>query len=152
MATISSEQDQVEVVIPAAYVDDARKALSIEIVFDAERVAEDDPVEWHSAVEILQRDVRLQQQIASAEGDIKVSAVRDGISSPIQHMLDEIVLVVATRLDDTKKYGPLPMGTILDIADELRWAANVVIRIAPPDSIGGLIARGRRDDCFRDER
>lgn len=134
MAT-SSEQDQsAEVVIPAGYLEDARKALSIEIALDAESVAQDDPVERHSTVEILQRDVRLHQQIAAAEGDIKVSAERDGISSPIEHMLDQVVRVVAKRLDDAKEYAPVPMDTILDIADELRWAANEAIRIAPAES------------------
>jgi DNA-binding PucR family transcriptional regulator len=134
MANITSEQDQsVEIVIPATYLEDARKALSIEIALDAESIAQDDPLERHSTVEILQRDVRLQQQILTAEGDVKVSAERDRVSSPIEHMLDEIVRVVAKRLDDAKEYGPTPMGTILDIADELRWAANEAIRIAPSE-------------------
>ena len=134
MATISSEQGQsIEIVIPAAYLEDARKALSIEIALDAESIADDDPLERQSTVEILQRDVRLQQQIAAAEGDVTVSAEQDRVSSPIVHMLDQIVRVVAKRLDDAKEYGPVPMGTILDIAGELRWAANEAIRIAPSE-------------------
>jgi hypothetical protein len=132
MATISSEQDQsAQIVIPAADLEDARKALSVEIALDAEHVAEDHGVERDGSVKILQRDISLQQQIISASSTVTVTAERDHVSSPIEHMLDEIIRIVAKRLDVAGVYAPVPMGTILDIADELRWAATEAIRIEP---------------------
>jgi DNA-binding PucR family transcriptional regulator len=129
MATISSEP--VKITIPAAYLEDARKALAREIASDAESFGHDDVLEQASNAEILQRSLRLHQQVVNASTAVTVTAERDHISSPIEHMLDEIVRIVAGRLDEAKVYGPVPMGTIRDIADELRWVATEAIRVEP---------------------
>jgi hypothetical protein len=39
--------------------------------------------------------------------------------------------VQSERLKTTSRYGPMPMGEILDIAERLRWAAQEAIRVSP---------------------
>ena len=46
-------------------------------------------------------------------------------------MLGDLVRIVAGRLDDARQFGPVPMGTVLDLADELRWAASEAVRLCP---------------------
>ncbi len=117
--------------IPAPYLEDARKAAAIELILDAEGIRDGDLADRANNAEILERNVRVYQQLSAADADVTISAERDTLSSPLEHLLDQIVRVTAKRLNDAKDYGPVPMGTIMDIADELRWAAAEAVRIWP---------------------
>jgi hypothetical protein len=117
--------------IPARYLTDARQALAVELTLSAECLRDGDEQDRASNVDIIERDTRLLSQLSASDDDMTVSAERDNVSSPIEHMLDQIIRVVAARLDEQKQYGPVPMGAILDIAEELRWAASEATRIWP---------------------
>jgi len=53
------------------------------------------------------------------------------VSSPVVHILEDVVRLNSERLHDLAQYGPLPMGDVLDVAERLRWAAEEAIRIEP---------------------
>ncbi len=117
--------------IPAGYLEDARRGAAVEMTMSSESLRDGDAVDRPANVVMLERDVRLHSALCAADGEVEVSAEQDIVSSPIEHMLEQVVRIMAKRLDDVKQYGPIPMGDILDIADELRWAATETIRIEP---------------------
>jgi hypothetical protein len=61
----------------------------------AECLRDGDSQDRASNVDIIERDTRLLSQLSAADDDMTVSAERDNVSSPIEHMLDQIVRVVA---------------------------------------------------------
>lgn len=46
-------------------------------------------------------------------------------------MLEALVQQLEGRLSEAAQYGPVPMGDVLDIAAELRWAAEETVRMNP---------------------
>jgi hypothetical protein len=117
------------IVVPAEYLEDARRALAVEIRDDSAALR--DPSERESSARILRRDVRLLDQLLAATEDTTVEAEKDRISDPIADMLGEMVRVLSKRLEVVRRYGPVPMGDVLDIAERLRWAAEEAIRVEP---------------------
>jgi hypothetical protein len=117
--------------IPAKYLEDVRAALQREIALDGDAFQRADPADQAVNVRIISRDLDLFQQILGADSDTVVSSEKDGTSSPVTHTLEAVVRVLAARLDEEKEYGPINMGAVLDIAEELRWAATEAIRIEP---------------------
>ena len=117
--------------IPAAYLEDARKASATEIALDGEYLRDAGPEDRPGSIKMLEREVRLHAALCATDGDVEVSAEQDNTSSPIEHMLDQVVRILAGRLDEAKGYGPVPMGDILEIADQLRWAATESLRMQP---------------------
>ena len=122
------------ITIPAAYLKDARVAAIREVSEDAGAFANGDTIDLRSNVKILDRSVRLHDELLAATGDVTVTAESDNTSSPITHLLEEMIRVLAERLDDAKGYAPVPMRDVLDIAEELRWAATEAIRLHPTEA------------------
>jgi hypothetical protein len=130
MATIRSSQ--ATVTIPAAYLEDARTALVTEIADDSKslqgRTERDDCA---SSALILRRDLRVLDEVLGATDDVKLTAEHDRTSSPLLHLLEEMVRQLVKRLHNTAQYGPIPMGELLDLTEQVRWAAREAIRIEP---------------------
>jgi hypothetical protein len=131
MATITEVQSSASVLIPAGYLEDARRAVLAEIHNDSSALKDDDAIDRESSASILRRDMRLLDQILGATEDTTVESEQDGTSTPVVEMLEEIIKVLSKRLQRTSDYGPLPMGDVLDIAERLRWAAEEAIRVEP---------------------
>lgn len=136
-ASPSAEPANVElsdatITVPAAYLEDARVALVGEIEIDGTVLrAADAQEDREASARILQRDLRLLEELLHATGDITVTAEHDRVSSPLTGMLDGMVRVLSERLRDVAEYGPIPMGDVLDVAARLRWVAEEAIRIDP---------------------
>jgi hypothetical protein len=125
--------------IPAAYLEDARTAITREIEIDAD-VLRDQQVEAirspksasvDSSAEILRRDLALLDEMLGVTDDVTVTAPHDGCSSPITNMLQAMSRVVAKRLRDEAQYSPLDMGAVLEISERLAWCAREAIQIEP---------------------
>jgi hypothetical protein len=80
---------------------------------------------------ILQRSLRLLDPLLNASGDVQITGEQDITSSPLVHMLEAQIRLLIERLRSAAQYGPMPMGDVLDLAAELRWAAEEAIRIDP---------------------
>jgi hypothetical protein len=80
---------------------------------------------------ILQRSLRLLDPLLNASGDVQITGEQDITSSPLVHMLEAQIRLLIERLCSAAQYGPMPMGDVLDLAVELRWAAEEAIRIDP---------------------
>ncbi len=127
MATMDAQR--VSLTIPAAYLDDARRAIVGEVYDDSDALHNDpgagtDP-------RILLRDVRLLEQLAGASADVELEADQDRVSDPLLHLLEAMARELSKRLASVSRHGPMPMGDVLDIAERLRWAADEAIRICP---------------------
>lgn len=142
MATSSSsDRQRAELTIPATYLEDARAAAVREILSDGEALRTNQAAlhdgrdttaeDRDSSAVILQRSTRVLAALLGASGDVAVTAERDNQSNPLCHTLEELVRLLSERLVDVAQYGPIPMGDVLDIAAELRWAAEETIRIEP---------------------
>ena len=130
MATISSSQ--VTLTIPADYLEDARTALVKEIANDSEMLKADrDDDERASSALILRRDIQLLDELLDATDDVKLTAEQDHISNPLVHLLEGMVRQLVKRSRDAARFGPMPMGEILDLTEGMRWAAQEAIRIEP---------------------
>jgi hypothetical protein len=80
---------------------------------------------------ILRRSLRLLDPLLNATGDVQITAEQDNMSSPLVHMLEAQIRLIIERLRSAAQYGPIPMGDVLDLAAQLRWAAEEAIRIDP---------------------
>jgi hypothetical protein len=82
---------------------------------------------------ILQRSVRLLDPLLSAAGDVdvEISGEQDNMSSPLIHKLEALIRQLIERLRGAAQYGPIPMGEMLDLSGQLRWAAEEAIRMEP---------------------
>jgi hypothetical protein len=131
MATI--EARQVSLAIPAAYLEDARAAAVAEVFEDSDSLKGlryVDLIEPRST-EILRRSLGLLDNLLALRGETTVEGTADGTSSPLAHMLETMIRQLAGRLERLGNYGPLPLGDMLDVIEELRWAAEEAIRITP---------------------
>jgi hypothetical protein len=124
--------------IPAGYLEDFRSAVVREIVGDSDTLQTNhqsvldgrvggDPEDRTSAATALRRDMGLLDQVLHATDETTVKAD----SEDITFVLEEMVRLLAARLDDLKEYGPINLGAVLEIAEQLRWAAENGIAIDP---------------------
>ena len=117
--------------VPAAYLEDARSAVVAGIVSDGDmlRTNHQSVLEGRfggmtedrtSAAATLHRDMRLLDQIVDADGEVTL----EGDSGDLSFVLEEVVRLLAARLDEAKEYSPIDMAAVLNIAKQLRWAAE----------------------------
>ena len=117
--------------IPAAYLEDARSAVVAEIVSDGDMLHTNHQSALEgrfggmtedrtSAAATLHRDMRLLDQIVDADGEVTL----EGESGDLWFVLEEVVRLLAARLDEAKEYSPIDMAAVLNIAKQLRWAAE----------------------------
>ena len=119
------------ITIPADYLEDARSAALAEITNDSDALRTANPEDRGMSTVILQRSLRLLDPLLNATGDVQITGEQDNMSSPLVHMLEAQIRLLIERLRCAAQYGPLPMGEVIDIAAELRWAAEEAIRMAP---------------------
>jgi hypothetical protein len=119
------------ITIPAGYLEDARSGALTEIADDTKALRAAAAQDRESSALILRRDVRLLDPLLEATGDTKLSAEHDNTSSPLVHLLEAMIRSLIVQLDDVARYGPIPMGDVIDISAELHWAAEEAIRINP---------------------
>lgn len=119
------------ITIPADYLEDARSAALAEITNDSDALRTANPEDRGMSTVILQRSLRLLDPLLNATGDVQIAAEQDTTSSPLVHMLEAQIRLLIERLRSTAQYGPMPMGDVLDLAAQLRWAAQEAIRIDP---------------------
>jgi len=129
MGTSSEQTTAATLTVPAGYLDDARRSVVEEIAEDGDRLRVDP--ELDASARILRRDVELLEQLLGATGDTIVKGERDSISHPVTDMLESMCQLLSRRLETVCGYGPVPMGDVLDIAEQLRWSATEAIRIEP---------------------
>ena len=125
--------------IPAKYLEDARSALIKEIELDGEALranqadmrghADPDPTDRDAAAILLRNDLAVLDQLLAANGSTTVSAEHH--REPLVEMLEAMVRILSERLADVVQYGPIPMGEVLDVATQLRWAAEEAIGLEP---------------------
>ena len=135
--TTMQTQPPADVTIPAAYLEDMRSALVVEINHASHAVQTDQddvltgslaaPEDRAAAVRLLREDIHLLDQVLAAAGDTTAAGERDAVT----HALETMVRVLSGRLDDACRYEPIGMGAVLDLAERLRWAATEAIRIEP---------------------
>lgn len=121
----------VSITIPAGYLEDVRSAVVVEIATDSDSIRTALTDDRGSSALILERSMRLLDPLLNAEGDVELRAEDDHISSPLVHMLEALIRLLVERLGNAAQYAPLPMGDVLDVAAELRWAAQEAVRIDP---------------------
>ena len=132
--------ESAKLTIPADYLEDARSALIKEIELDGEALrasqadfradGHNDPTDRDSSALMLRRDLELLGQLP-ADGDAVVTAQHNRMAMPLVEMLEAMARVLSERLVDVVQYGPIPMGDVLDVATQLRWAAEEAIRLDP---------------------
>jgi len=115
------------ITIPAGYLEDVRSAAIAEVASDSRALHGADAADRGMSELILRRSTRL----LNAAGDVELSAESDNTSSPLVHVLEGLIRLLEERLREAAQYGPLPMGDVIDIAAELRWAAEEAIRMLP---------------------
>jgi hypothetical protein len=124
--------------IPASYLEDVRTAAIREVVSDSDmlRINHQNVLDGKfggetedrtSAAAALHRDMGLLDQVLHATGDTTVEAEGEDIT----FVLEETVRLLTARLDEEKGYSPVNMGAVLDLTEELRWAASEAIRLDP---------------------
>jgi hypothetical protein len=124
--------------IPARYIEDFRSAVIREIMGDSDMLrcnhqsvldgrTGGSPEDRMSAATALRRDMGLLDQVLHATGETTVEAAGEDLS----FVLEEMVRLLAGRLDNEKEYGPINLGAVLEIAGQLRWAAENGIEIDP---------------------
>ena len=69
----------------------------------------------------------LTLRLLDATDDTKVTAEPGTLS----YVLEQTARLLSRRLTDVCRYGPLPMGDVVELAARLRWAADEAIRIYP---------------------
>ena len=131
MATTTVDRQSVELVIPAAYLEDARRAAMSEVNDDSEGLARAAVEDRAMAARILSRSSRLLDQLHAGTRDMRLVAENDKMSSPLLHLLEALVHLWVERLRDVAQFRPTPMGDVTELAARLRWAAEEAIRIAP---------------------
>lgn len=134
---ITSSRPAVTITIPSDYLEDARSALVREIDDDSNAIRSNHEdvlrgsdvggADRAGSVRILREDIQLLDQVLDASGDTTVT----GEPGAVTHALDAMARVLSARLEDACGYSPMPMGDVLDVAAELRWAADEAIRIDP---------------------
>jgi 5-methylcytosine-specific restriction endonuclease McrBC regulatory subunit McrC len=128
----STSSEPVRLTIPFDYLEDCRSALVAEIRDKGEQLFREEPDERDSTARMLERDMALLQQVLAAAEDTTVEAEQgDLLSSPIPDMLEVMIRLLSKRLERVCVYGPMPMGDVLDIAEQLRWAASEATRLCP---------------------
>jgi hypothetical protein len=134
-----------EITIPADFLEDVRSALVAELDDDSDRLrtnqaellsgGKDRSENWaratradrDSAVSFLRNDLRMLDELLGATGDTKVIVERDMLF----HVLEAMGRLLTERLREEMGYGPLDMGTVLELGNRLRWTAEQAIRIYP---------------------
>jgi hypothetical protein len=119
------------ITIPAGYLEDVRSAAIAEVASDSRALHGADAADRGMSELILRRSTRLLNPLLNAAGDVELSAESDNTSSPLVHVLEGLIRLLEERLREAAQYGPLPMGDVIDIAAELRWAAEEAIRMLP---------------------
>lgn len=119
------------ITIPAAYLEDAQRALMYEIRSAGEALDGQPPEERPSSMLILQRSTQLLERLLGATTDVTLEAEDDMISNPILHMIEAMIRRLVGRLDELGVYGPLPIGEMLPLMDELRWTMAEAARLNP---------------------
>ena len=131
MAATAPTPEPAVITIPADYLEDARSAALAEITSDSDALRTADPQDRGMSTVILQRSLRLLDPLLNATGDVQIAAEQDTTSSPLVHMLEAQIRLLIERLRSAAQYGPMPMSDVLDLAAQLRWAAEEAIRIDP---------------------
>jgi hypothetical protein len=121
------------ITIPAEYLEDARCALTHEIQDDGEALNGQSPDERPSSTLILKRDMQLLELLLDATEDVTVEVEDDRVSDPVLDMVETMARQVVGRLDRECVYGPLPIGEMLPIVEELRWAMAEGARLNPAE-------------------
>lgn len=139
MATITSEDQSVEVVIPAAYLEDVRTAIVAAIEDDGDMLSTNQqevideksygPDDVDGAVRNLREDMDLLGKVLHVDGETTLS----GNWGAVGHVLQRLARMLAVRLVDQAEYAPMPMRTVLDLTDRLQWALREAIRVAPSE-------------------
>lgn len=119
--------------IPAAYVEDAQRAVMSEIRADSEILDGQPLIERPGSTLVLKRDTQLLEQLLHATGDVTIEAEADHISDPLLTMLEAMIRQLVGRLDRLGVYAPLPLGEMLPVLDELRWAMTQAARLNPAE-------------------
>jgi hypothetical protein len=131
VATTAPSPKPVSITIPADYLEDARSAALVEMTNDSDALRTADPQDRDMSTVILQRSLRLLDPLLNATGEVELMSEQDKTSSPLVHMLEAQVRLLVERLRTATQYEPIPMGDVLDLAAQLRWAAEEAIRIDP---------------------
>ncbi len=133
MADISNRRQDAEITIPAAYLEDARSALTMDInaLRDYETAnvpsGPTGPEDRARALRLLANEITLLKHLHAVCGDTEVTAESDTITKALQ----ATVRVLADQLGAIAEGTPIDMGTVLEVAACLRWAAENAIQLDP---------------------
>jgi hypothetical protein len=130
MATAPSPKP-VSLNVPFQYLEDFRNAAITEVASDSDALRSAAAGDRPSSELTLRRSAQLLKPLFETTGAAELQAEHDETSSPLVHTLEELVRMLSERLRLAAQYGPLPMGDVLDIAAEMRWAAEQAVRIEP---------------------
>ncbi len=87
---------------------------------------------WKAADEVAGINEIDDGAMPSSElADARLNTLVIARADPLVHVLEGLIRLLEERLREAAQYGPLPMGDVIDIAAELRWAAEEAIRMLP---------------------
>ncbi|MGI8864978.1 MAG: hypothetical protein ACR2JH_11390 [Solirubrobacteraceae bacterium] len=129
MAEVMMEERAGRITIPAAYLEDVRRALAAEIDNDADwiKASEDHAEDREGAVRHLRTDLGLLDSVLAADESTELAADPHGLF----HMLEAFIRLLTERLTQEIDYAPISMGPVIEILGRLQWAADEALRLFP---------------------